>query len=620
MIVVPAQVNSSDQSQHLSVPRRSGSASLVMPAFLAIAGLMLVGWGVAAKVESQFVQTAIHPVSDRVLAQGERFFKYGLIIHGSLLLACGLVCAVRRRSRTDSQSNETNRDRLNQLFSLPATSAAVGSPATVLLMVVVLCLAFALRLIGLNSGLWYDEVVTLTEFVRLPYTELVRNFADQNQHPLYSVLAHGTVELFGESAWSVRLPAVLFGVASLVAVYGFARRMTSPIEAAMVTVLLAVSYHHVWFSQNARGYTTLLFFATLGSSLFVDNLQRPRIGRSVAYGIVMALALYTHLTAAFVIAAHGLIYLALLTRHVVRHQRLKIGHWFPMLGFVVAASVALQLYSLLLPQVVASFQSQAGGIRVRAWTDLSWGAAQIVNGFLSNFAGAIGAVLAVIVVGIGMISYVRSNWLVVALLLLPSCLGLGVMLLLNRHLYPRFFFPMFAFGVMVVVRGTMIVGEFAGTILTRHDIGGTWGRRGAVGLACLMITLSATSLIACYRYPKQDYAGALAYLSEVRGETDPVVSVGMAAIPMERYFAPAFATAGSVAELALIRDRNPDRPIWLIYTFRDHMESFHPDLLRVIERTFVCERTFPGTVSGGAIKVCRSTGAQFSNWTTSYER
>jgi hypothetical protein len=73
--------------------------------------------------------------------------------------------------------------------------------------------ALVLRVIGLNSGLWFDEIVTLVESARLPLTRILTDFPGVNAHPFYSVLAHVSIAALGDSAWALRLPACLFGVA-----------------------------------------------------------------------------------------------------------------------------------------------------------------------------------------------------------------------------------------------------------------------------------------------------------------------------------------------------------------------------------------------------------------------
>src|ERR1700722_3990635 len=83
----------------------------------------------------------------------------------------------------------------------------------------------------------------------------------QNQHMLYSLLAHGSIRICDEHPWRCRLPAMLFGIASIPALYSFARLVTTNREALLASALMAINYQHIWFSQNARGYTGMAFWA-----------------------------------------------------------------------------------------------------------------------------------------------------------------------------------------------------------------------------------------------------------------------------------------------------------------------------------------------------------------------
>ncbi len=84
-----------------------------------------------------------------------------------------------------------------------------------LLLAAITVVALGVRFWRLDSGLWVDEVFTLTDFVRVPLGQIVTSFPSQNQHMFYSVLAHASVITFGESAWSLRLPALLFGALTI---------------------------------------------------------------------------------------------------------------------------------------------------------------------------------------------------------------------------------------------------------------------------------------------------------------------------------------------------------------------------------------------------------------------
>ena len=120
-------------------------------------------------------------------------------------------------------------------------------------LIALMILTAALRVIGLDGGLWLDEIFTLVDSVWQPVAQIVTVFPGNNQHTFYSVLAHVSIQAFGEEAWSLRLPALLFGAATPPVLYLFAREFTGRTEALLAGLLLAVSYHHVWFSQNARG-------------------------------------------------------------------------------------------------------------------------------------------------------------------------------------------------------------------------------------------------------------------------------------------------------------------------------------------------------------------------------
>src|SRR5262245_17128800 len=125
----------------------------------------------------------------------------------------------------------------------------------------IIVVALVLRAVRLGSGLWYDEIMTLVQFVRLPTRDVVTTLTSFNNHVLYTLEAQAAIAIFGESAWSLRLPAMIFGVACVGALWWLARHVVSAAEANIAALLLAVSYHHIWFSQNARGYTGMMFWS-----------------------------------------------------------------------------------------------------------------------------------------------------------------------------------------------------------------------------------------------------------------------------------------------------------------------------------------------------------------------
>src|SRR5262245_53065372 len=231
-------------------------------------------------------------------------------------------------------------------------------PTQVFVLAAIFLVGGALRIYGLDRGLWYDEIATLLESVRPPLREIVTHFPSNNDHPLYSVLGHLSIGIFGEHAWSLRLPAFVFGLLSLPLVYILGLGITNRFEAYAAAALLAISYHHIWFSQNARGYTILLCCALLATHLLLRGLRTNRRSDFVAFAIVTAVAAYTHLTMVLVAIAQALVVAAHLLAG--RNGRLGARDWMnAAIGFALAGVLTVLLYLPLLSDIHGYFEHRS---------------------------------------------------------------------------------------------------------------------------------------------------------------------------------------------------------------------------------------------------------------------
>ena len=228
-------------------------------------------------------------------------------------------------------------------------SESIGFPrqATRSVLTALILLGAGLRFFHLDSGLWFDEIKTLIDSVRSPLAEILTHFPGNNDHPLYSVLAHLSIVGFGEHAWSLRLPAAILGIATIPLLYIFGTSVTTRLEALSAACLLTVSYHHIWFSQNARGYTMLLFLVLLASYLLLLGLKNNRRSAFIGYAVISALGVYTHLTMVFVVISHAAIVAWRVLQ--VSEGRIYARDWKnPALGFVLAGLFSLLLYAPVL--------------------------------------------------------------------------------------------------------------------------------------------------------------------------------------------------------------------------------------------------------------------------------
>ncbi len=529
----------------------------------------------AALVSSAAIEQAVRGAAAGRLAWGPALFRGLLAAHGVALAAVGW-----RRWRRPSRPRR---------WSLsPRVSPGLLTVAGLLT-----AIAAALRFHQLGSQLWYDEVLTLVDSVRLPLGEIVSSFPSQNHHMLYSILARLAFDLFGESAWALRLPAAAFGVLSIWALLALGLKLTGPRNALLAAALMTFSYHHIWFSQNARGYSGLLLFATLATWLWVEACERDEWSWWLGYSAAVFFGLWVQLTMLFVVAGHGLVYLGMLAR---RRASLKaVAAW------LAAGSATLQVYALSLPEFL---RSAAGEVSIpSAWTNPPWLAGETVRN-LAVIPGGIAAVLAgTLVFAVGWWETFRRNAGAALAMTLPVVLCAGAMLALGHNLWPRFFFFAMGFALLFLVEGAMRLAGLAAGALRRIGRGERLAARAEALVAVALLAAVAVTARKAYALPKQDFLGAKAYVEQNRRPGDVVVAVGLAAKAYGDYYAPEWRRAQSPAELDEL-GRTHSR-LWLVYTLPVQIQGFLPELWERIQRDFRVVAVFPGTLGGGEVYVCR---------------
>jgi mannosyltransferase len=463
-------------------------------------------------------------------------------------------------------------------------------------------IAAVLRVVALNQQLWFDEIVTLLDSARDPMLRIVTHYGGQNQHMLYSVLAHCSIRVFGEQPWVLRLPAVLFGVAGIPALYFFGSLVASKREALFAAGLMVINYQHIWFSQNARGYTGMVFWTLLASIFFVRCANNGRKSDCVMYGISAALGIYTHLTMAFVVVGHALLYAWLIWSRTKSAGRMPKNVLLPLYGLMLAATVSFALYAPVIPGIFARTIGVAGTSVRSEWASPLWALKEMVHG-LRNGAG--GGLVAIVVGGLllltGSVSFWRSNRFVVGLMVLPGLVTAAAVLATSHNFWPRFFFFEIGFALLLLVRGAVVCSDFAAIL-----VGGTsrLAFRLSTAVLVLMLLASVIPLRAEYRYPKQDYVSAMRFVEGQQRSEEQVVTVGVVTTAFQRYYGRSWPLLETRAQLDA--QLTQDRGTWLIYAMPIYIRASQPDVWDAIQSRFTLVRVFPGTLSGGEIFVCRS--------------
>lgn len=475
----------------------------------------------------------------------------------------------------------------------------------------ILALGALLRIAGLNTDLWVDEVVSLVTYMRLSLWDALGAYESPNQHLLNSLLGGLSIRLFGESHWAARLPAVLFGLASLWALYFLASAITSRREALLATALMCVSYHHVWFSQNARGYAGMMFFCTLGTGIYLRGLHSYSARTWLLYAACMALGTTCVQNTVFVVLGHVAAYPFVFARW----PNWRRTHW-PLTTALIAGVVGSGLLSLMahgriLGKILTFLREEdrvgfGGGLA----SPLDF-LRVLFQGLQSGLVGP-AFLLGAILLGIGWISYARQGKLVAGVIALPVLFNGVAVVLLRYGAYPRSLLYCLPLVLLVAVRGGTVLGAWLAARAGPSTRPSTRRLNGPSSPAFmsnlvvgLMIILSAASLVPNYTTPKQNYTGALSFVRSSMGPNDRVCSVGLAGKMYGKYYAPDLACPQTPTELRELIPANGH--LWVIYSFRrGDMALRYADLLSVLRDEFEEVQAFPGTLGDGWIDVVRA--------------
>jgi 4-amino-4-deoxy-L-arabinose transferase-like glycosyltransferase len=169
--------------------------------------------------------------------------------------------------------------------------------------------------------LWTDELHTISVSASGQYS-----FGPAYRTaPVNFVMTRYALRVFGVNELGARLIPFLAGIVTVGLLYLFARTWVGERPALFAGLILAVLVWHVFWSQTARHFSVETLAVLLALQGFVSYWTRDRLVGAVAASGWMLLALFTHSSAGF--------YLAALLAFVAgswAHYRLTVGrsrHW-----------------------------------------------------------------------------------------------------------------------------------------------------------------------------------------------------------------------------------------------------------------------------------------------------
>ena len=158
-----------------------------------------------------------------------------------------------------------------------------------------------------HQSLWYDEALTLdlAHHTFGQMLSLVRH--TEGEPPLYFSLAWIWARVFGYGDAALRSLSAVAGVAAIPVMYGAGARLLSRRAGLIAAALTACSPLLIWYSQEARSYSLLVFTAALSLLAFAHLLSpRPSAGWLATWALAAVLAAASHYYAVLIVVPEAI--------------------------------------------------------------------------------------------------------------------------------------------------------------------------------------------------------------------------------------------------------------------------------------------------------------------------
>lgn len=126
-----------------------------------------------------------------------------------------------------------------------------------------------------HQSLWYDEGMSLyyadSKTIQEALLKILSREAGDKYQPLYYLLLFSWRAVFGETEFALRSFSALLGVGSVIVLYLTTLKLYGKNHALWSSILLACSSFGIYYSQEARPYS-LLIFLTVTQLYFLSHL------------------------------------------------------------------------------------------------------------------------------------------------------------------------------------------------------------------------------------------------------------------------------------------------------------------------------------------------------------
>jgi mannosyltransferase len=172
-------------------------------------------------------------------------------------------------------------------------------------------LGAVVRFVGLgHQGLWFDEANTAQLVHYSPGNMLGLIPQTESTPPLYYMVAWAWVRVFGYGAAELRSLSAVAGVLVIPVAYGAAAELVSRRAGVICAAFAACNPFLIWYSQEARSYSSLVLLTGLALLAFARARRDPTPAAVTLWVVAAALSMATHYFAVLAIVPQALLLFA----------------------------------------------------------------------------------------------------------------------------------------------------------------------------------------------------------------------------------------------------------------------------------------------------------------------
>jgi mannosyltransferase len=205
-----------------------------------------------------------------------------------------------------------------------ATPRSAGGRRGATVVVLLALLAGAVLRFLAPQALWLDESQSVA-ISRLPLGDLFQALREDGSPPLYYLLLHVWMSVFGSGAFAVRALSGLCSLLALPLAWVLGRRLGGRRMAVMLTLLLASSPFAIRYGSETRMYSFIVLLVLLGACAVGWTARRGGPWPVLAVGASGGALLLTHYWAVYLLAVVGLGCLVTFRRYRAAAVRVLLG-------------------------------------------------------------------------------------------------------------------------------------------------------------------------------------------------------------------------------------------------------------------------------------------------------